>query len=212
MISIYNIPSNKISVVLLGFDVFNKIEDNACEIKKNEKPFLLYVGSRAGYKNFSGLLKSVAQSNKLKKEFDIIAFGGGDFTADELKFINKLDFMENQVRQVNGDDILLGQYFRSARAFVYPSLYEGFGIPPLESMAHRCPVISSNTSSMPEVIGQAAEFFNPYCSDEVRNAIESVVFSDQRSAELIDLGENRLVDFSWAKCAKETLSVYKNLN
>ena len=78
-----------------------------------------------------------------------------------MALILSLGYVSGQVKQVGGDDTLLGEYYTTAKGFVYPSLYEGFGISPLEAMVHRCPVISSNTSSMPEVIGIAAEPFDP---------------------------------------------------
>ena len=85
-------------------------------------------------------------------------------------------------------------------------------MPPLEAMAHRCPVISSNTSSMPEVIGTAAEYFNPIDTDDMKYAIEKVVYSESRIEILKELGEKRLMSFSWEKCSKETLGVYRSLS
>ncbi len=213
LVSLHGVPENKISVVLLGFDNFINHNQVQCQHKQKTqvKPFLLYVGSRGGYKNFVGFLKSVADSKRLRADFDVLAFGGGKFTSEELAFIISLGFASNQVQQVSGDDTLLGSYYASARAFVYPSLYEGFGIPPLEAMAYHCPVISSNTSSMPEVIGNAGEYFNPSDTKDMQQAIESVVYSDSRIAELTTRGMERLTHFSWAKCAEQTLAVYRTL-
>ena len=105
----------------------------------------------------------------------------------------------------------LNTIYNNAFCLLYPSSYEGFGIPPLEAMAHRCPVISSNTSSMPEVIGAAAEYFNPLDIDDMKYAIEKVVYSESRIEILIALGEKRLLSFSWEKCSQETLDVYSSL-
>jgi glycosyltransferase involved in cell wall biosynthesis len=209
LISLYDTPASKISVVLHGFDKFANNEIITNGYKPVEKPFLLYVGSRGGYKNFNGFLKAFAASTKLLNDFNIIAFGGAKFSTAEEALISSLGFNENQVRHESGDDALLGKYYRTARAFIYPSLYEGFGIPPLEAMAHNCPVISSNTSSMPEVIGHAGEYFCPSDKEDMRRAIESVVYSDSRVRSLIALGSQRLSNFSWTKCAQETLSIYR---
>jgi len=95
--------------------------------------------------------------------------------------------------------------------FVYPSTYEGFGLPPLEAMASGCPVVSSNTSSMPEVINDAAMYFNPNDIEEMSNAIEVVVLDNALRAKLISLGYENIKLFSWQKCAAETLEVYKKL-
>lgn len=211
LMRLFGTPASKLSVVHLGFDEFGNHGTTSVTSPK-ASPFLLYVGSRGGYKNFASFLKSVAASNKLLKDFEIVAFGGGRFSVAELELIQYLGFASNQVKQVSGDDILLGEYYRTARAFVYPSLYEGFGIPPLEAMAHQCPVISSNTSSMPEVIGEAAEFFNPSDVEEMSRAIEAVVYSESRVDDLRKKGLAQLPNFSWKKCTQETLAIYQSLS
>lgn len=211
LINLYATPANKISVILHGFDKFIEDEDKNTILNIEARPFLLYVGSRSGYKNFSGFIKAVAASKKLLSNFDIVAFGGSKFSDHERFLINSLGFIENQVRHTGGNDLLLGEYYRAARAFIYPSLYEGFGIPPLEAMAHNCPVISSNTSSIPEVIGDAGEYFNPYDVDDMRFAIERVACSDGRIQCLQELGKERLSYFSWNKCVQETLNVYRSV-
>ena len=130
---------------------------------------------------------------------------------DELEEISVLGFLEDQVIQKSGDDDLLGSLYSTARSFVYPSLYEGFGIPPLEAMANQCPVISSKTSSMPEVIGEAAEYFDPTDTDDMKRAIEDVVYSDSYIKKLRQSGKERLTTFSWNKCSRETLNIYKKV-
>jgi glycosyltransferase involved in cell wall biosynthesis len=211
LLRLYDIATNKITVVYHGFDQFAKADQNHDDISISDKPFLLYVGGRWGYKNFSGFIKAVASSKKLMSDFDIISFGVSKFCKSELSLIEALGFAKNQVRHVSGNDVLLGKFYRAARAFVYPSLYEGFGIPPLEAMAHHCPVISSNSSSMPEVIGSAAEFFNPSSHEDMRNAIEAVVYCESRIDDLKKRGIERLDHFSWDKCTYQTLNVYQSL-
>jgi glycosyltransferase involved in cell wall biosynthesis len=208
---LFGTPNDKVSVVHLGFENFMVSPGEQLVKALEEKPFLLFVGSRDGYKNFLGLLKAVALSPHLRKDFDIVAFGGGKFTPEEVGAISSLGLGENQVRYMGGDDGTLGDLYSTARALVYPSIYEGFGMPPLEAMAHRCPVVSSNSSSMPEVIGLAAEYFSPSDVGSIQLAIEQVVYSESRIEELILLGINRLEAFSWTKCAGETLNIYQKL-
>lgn len=211
LMNMYGTSTNKLSVVHLGFDHFAPTADWAQFSTPAKRPFILYVGQRGGYKNFLGFLKAVSSSSRLLSDFDIVAFGGGRFSMSELREISELDFSENQVIHKSGSDELLGSLYRSATSIVYPSLYEGFGIPPLEAMAHQCPVISSNTSSMPEVIGSAAEYFDPADTDDIRRAIEAVVYSDYRLNELRLLGLNRIKHFSWDECSSQTLDIYKKL-
>ncbi len=204
--------ASKITVVHHGFDKFSDNNIHSFTIPIDGRPFLLYVGGRGGYKNFSGFLKAFASSKRLLRDFDIVAFGGGAFSVAESELIREMGFAAHQVRQVSGDDMLLGCYYSAARAFVYPSLYEGFGIPPLEAMAHNCPVISSNSSSIPEVIGNAAQYFSPKSLEEIKLAIELVVYSDSQADYLRKLGQDRLAYFSWEKCVRQTLDIYRSLS
>jgi len=209
---IYDIPEDKVSVVHLGFEKFVSPQIDYISLPKidNNRQFLLYVGSRGGYKNFSRMLKAVAARPSLKA-YDVVAFGGGPFIAAELELINALGFAPHAVRQVGGGDDVLGNLYGEAAAFVYPSAYEGFGLPPLEAMAHNCPVVTSNNSSMPEVVGSAGEYFDPLDIESQSQAICNVVFDLQRRNQLIELGRQRLTMFSWARCALETQEVYQQV-
>jgi glycosyltransferase involved in cell wall biosynthesis len=209
LIEIFGTEPSKIAVVYLGFGAPTKTRDNLDRAKRNDRDYILYVGSRGGYKNFSGFIEAVSQSEKLVSDLDVVAFGGGAFTQLEIAQFRALGFKENQIRNVSGSDELLSQYYSEAKAFIYPSLYEGFGIPPLEAMAHDCPVVSSNTSSMPEVIGDAAEYFSPTDVGSMTRALENVMYSDARIADLQKLGKLRIKEFTWERCAIETLRVYQ---
>lgn len=204
---LFGTDRKKISVVHLGFEVFSKSDGVHCEF---ERPYLLYVGQRGGYKNFQKVLEVFASSG-LQQEFDFVAFGGGNFTDAEKVVIQKLEIRSERVRQVTGDDSLLADLYRGARALVYPSLYEGFGLPPLEAMALNCPVASSNSSSMPEVCGTAAEYFDPTNAEEMAHALSRVLRDEPRRAELIQQGRQRIDSFSWQKCASETRDVYTRI-
>lgn len=210
LLNLYDIREEKTSVVHLGYERFGGTPGQDVHIP-HSKPFLLYVGSRSSYKNFRSFLAAVSKSSRLRTDFDVVAFGGGAFSKEERSLFGELGFRVDQVQQVSGGDAVLGDLYDQAIAFVYPSLYEGFGLPPLEAMAHGCPVVSSNTSSMPEVVGPAAEFFDPHSVEDLMRAIEKVVYSKERQGELIRLGHARLARFSWSKCAEETLAVYREL-
>jgi glycosyltransferase involved in cell wall biosynthesis len=210
LIELFGIDETKISVVHLGVDL-NAFQQPKIENHFKDQSFILYVGSRGGYKNFDGFLKACARSNVIKNKIKIVAFGGGLFSSEEISRINALGFQHGFVQHVGGSDELLASLYASALCFVYPSLYEGFGLPPLEAMAAKCPVLSSNTSSMPEVINQAGVYFDPYNIDEMCSIIETVVLDENLRYELVQLGLKNIKLFSWHKCANETLEIYKKL-
>ena len=119
--------------------------------------------------------------------------------------------IENKVFQVNGNDEVLATFYKNASLFIYPSLYEGFGIPLLEAMYFGCPVAASNTSSIPEVVGAAGEYFNPYSVESISLAMNKILFDETYRNLLIERGYKREKQFSWDKCAQETYRVYKQL-
>jgi glycosyltransferase involved in cell wall biosynthesis len=211
-IEILGLNPDQTSVIYLGYDLM-KADDAAFErlVLPTTEPYLLYVGNRGGYKNFLGLLEAYGTSPQLKDSHKLVCFGGGVFSPAELARMQELNLDAGQVIQCAGSDLLLSELYRSASAFVYPSLYEGFGIPPLEAMAHDCAVVCSNTSSIPEVVGDSGNYFDPGEMESMRSAIEQVVFSETRRDSLISKGRERLELFSWDRCATETLEVYKNL-
>jgi glycosyltransferase involved in cell wall biosynthesis len=196
----------KSSVLLLGFDpVLAGVEPAVAA-----RPYLLFVGQRGGYKNFSGLLDAYAASPVLRAEFDLLAVGGGGFTPGECAAI-ALHGLSGQVRQQAADDMMLQRCYAGASVFVYPSLYEGFGIPPLEAMAAGTPVVAMRISSVPEVCGPAAVYAEPGDPDSLRRAIESVALSPQTAAALAAEGRRRIGLFSWARAAAEAVATYRTL-
>jgi len=211
LIELFGISAEQTSVVHLGFDQFVHPGDVGTQSQNNFRPYLLYVGSRGGYKNFATLVQAFASSAYLRRDFLLICFGGGDFTPDELSLFRKMQMSSANVRQISGNDERLASMYINATAFVYPSLYEGFGIPPLEAMSLGCPVICSNTSAIPEVVGDAGEYFDPTDIESMRAAIEAVLQSTSRRKELVSNGHVRRSLFSWQRCATETLNVYRNM-
>ena len=210
LVRLFGVDERKLDVVHLAFDPFPP-SDVPPALPALKRPFLLFVGHRGGYKNFANLLHAVAASSRLAQEFDIVAFGGPPLSDGELQSIGSLGLRPEQVHYLRGGDDMLAVLYARAQALVYPSRYEGFGIPPLEAMTYECPVICSHASSLPEVAGEAAEYFSPLDVDDMRQAIERVVFSDTRSAELRVAGLQRCAQFSWSRCAEQTLAIYESL-
>lgn len=211
LLEYFDIEQKKVSVVYLGnsLEVRNHRQNNMFIFSKNS--YILYVGQRTGYKNFDMLLKVYGTYPNLKKDFRLVCFGGGSFSNEEQALIHSLGLSEKEVIQVSGDDKILVNLYSNAAAFVYPSMYEGFGIPLLEAMACDCPVVCSKTSSMPEVAGSAAEYFDPYDQESIAHSLENILFSSEKAQFLIKQGQERVKDFSWDKCAEQTRSIYLSL-
>lgn len=208
LVKVLDVDIKKTSVVHLGFSL---MEDGKSNLKINKKPYLLYVGSRRGYKNFFRFLEAYAKSSNLKNFFNLVVFGGGPFTSQEINFIELMKIDRKKIRNINGNDSDLAICYKNASLFIYPSLYEGFGIPPLEAMSFGCPVVCSNTSSIPEIVGDAAIYFNPYSVDSICESIEKILNNEKLRLSIIDRGFQRLKKFSWDKCAIETFEIYKKI-
>lgn len=202
----YNIPESKISVTYLATDF--TISDNSPPV--NEKYFL-YVGSRWKYKNFSTLLKVLGQNKNILRDFKLVTFGGGKFSKEEADLINKLNIDKRNILQLHGDDNLLKSLYRNAEFFIYPTRYEGFGVPLLESFSQKCPVLCSNISSLKEVAGDAATYFDPDNIDSILEGIEKITSNSIHKNECVEKGLIKLNEFSWKKCADETYNIYKKL-
>lgn len=208
LINILDVECSKISVVHLGFTLTESKNSTNLSLPR---PYLLYVGSRRSYKNFHRFFSAYASSDQLSKHFDVVCFGGGNFDLQELDFFNSLKISSDKIHQLSGDDAVLSQLYQGAVVFVYPSLYEGFGLPPLEAMSYGCAVACSGTSSIPEVVGKAAIMFDPSDQDSIRSALEKVCFDTALREMLVKLGFERIKNFSWRKCAIETHNVYKKI-
>lgn len=172
--------------------------------------YILFVGSRWGYKNFDFFLRSISKILQKYKNLYLLCVGGGEFSPKEVKLIKTLG-VYSKVKYHFVSDLELGQVYSNARLFVYPSLYEGFGIPILESFNCNCPVVLSNTSCFHEVAGKAGVYFDP--SDELGlyNKVLDLLIDDDLCRRHIKLGQNRAKSFSWAKSASETIKVYKSV-
>jgi glycosyltransferase involved in cell wall biosynthesis len=210
LIELAGVPDEKITVVHLG--VSPASGNPVPKPVDVERPFVLYVGLRIpAYKNFERLLEVYSRSALLRENFSLVCFGGGPFNRRELDLMNTMQIPSRKVKHVAGADDVLAGLYASAAVLVYPSVYEGFGIPPLEAMSFGCPVACANGGSLPEVAGAAAEMFDPLDSEEMTAAIENVLSTPERAKDLIRRGYEHIKQFSWDRCAEETLNVYKKI-
>lgn len=173
--------------------------------------YLLHVGGRVGYKNFSRLLAAYGGSDALRNGYRLICFGGGPFSEAEHREIADLG-LAGKVEQRGGDDALLARYYQWATAFVYPSTYEGFGLPILEAMGLGCPVFCAREGgSTREVGGDAAVYFDAHNVEDMRQTLETTLGDEGRLRELSARGREQEKRFSWKRCYQETLRVYESL-
>ncbi len=211
LIRLLNVKSKDISVIYHGVDTANGNRMDPEKQTQNEKPYLLFVGDRDGYKNFSGLITAISLSEKIQNKFHLIAFGGPDFSKEEKAAFSGNGLQKMEITHIRGDDTVLSSLYSRASGFIYPSKYEGFGLPVLEAMRNGCPVICSYSSSLPEVAGYACEYFNPEQPNEMALKMEKVLFNEDLKKEMVAKGFSQIAKFTWEQCVKETLSVYMNV-
>jgi len=207
LIEYYNVDEKKITVTHLA----SFIDNNQTIVNKITYPFFLFVGSRKRYKNFRLLLQAFSKLKDIKDNFEIICFGGGKFLKEEIDYMKELSLNPAKIKNIQGSDSILVSLYKQAVALIYPSKYEGFGLPIIEAMSCGCPVISSNSSSLPEVYGTAALSFENNSVENLTHCINKISTDKTLRDLLIDKGFQRSKEFSWKKCAKETAFVYKTL-
>jgi len=168
----------------------------------------MYVGQQPDYKN----LRRLAEAHQLllKKHADLGLIFVGRMNKDTE--INKAYFKKQGYKNIHFTGYLPNPQrdwlFTKTKAYIFPSLMEGFGLPPLEAMAYGTPVVSSNTSCLPEVLGTAAEYFNPFNIQAMAAAIEKVITDDNLRSEMVAQGYSQVKKYSWEKMARETHALY----
>lgn len=217
LVRLYDLEPEKIQVIHLANSLptppgteANSVSHRVAQLLKDEEPYLLYVGARGGYKNFVRILEAYAGSPSLPRELRLVCFGGGSFNAEEQRRFKELDVV-GRVEQRGGDDYALAAHYRGARALVYPSLYEGFGLPLLEAMSQGCPVICARAGSIPEVAGDAAVYFDPADTADIRRTVEDTLADHALLLQLKARGALRETQFTWQRCFEETLALYQSL-
>jgi len=170
--------------------------------------FILYVGKRNTYKNFLFLIEAFNMLAATNRTLALVCAGGGKFTREEQRKIAKYH-LTGRITHVQVDDTALSYLYTKAQAFVFPSLYEGFGIPVLEAFACGCPAVLSKKSSLPEVGGDAARYFDPENAESLVATLAEVLEDKNLSDSFRIKGFERIKSFSWEKTARLTVETYK---
>lgn len=225
IINTFHITNEKIAILPYGKSKLFKKGVSGSQIEAVRKrynikgPFIFYTGSFDFRKNLKRLIRAFAAVSKKRPELNLIIAGGIAttispfiFSFDEMALYASNYGISDKVhfiRLVPNEDLLV--LYNLASAFVYPSLYEGFATAVIEAMACGCPVIASNTSCLPEIIGDAGILVDPYNEAELARSIEMIVSNSNLRRSLISRGIRQAENFSWEKTAKETLKIYQEV-
>ena len=201
-----SISADKIDVIYHG-----GIDNLECESMNLPENFILFVGTRSTYKNFKILVEAFEEICKKNNDITLVCVGGGMFNEKEIDELKQRNIYKRVYQYLHVNNKKLNFIYQKAKMFVFPSLYEGFGIPILESFASKCPTIVSNASCFPEIAQDAALYFDPFDKDSLVDKITIVLHDIDVRNKYINLGEKRSQDFSWKKTMTKHLDVYNSM-
>ncbi len=174
-------------------------------------PYFLFVGRRSEYKNFKIVVEAFSKLKRQNNSRDLyLVCAGSPFTSTEEELFWHMN-VSDSVKIVQATDEQLVNLYRNAIAFIFPSFYEGFGLPILEAMTSECPTIISNCSCFPEVAQDCSLYFEPTEKDQLIAQMEKLLDNEDLRKKLIRDGKSRAMDFDWKKCSEKHLKVYKSL-
>lgn len=214
------IPEEKIRVIYEAADEIFKPEKIKEEMKNHLKdkygiefPFILSVGTLEKRKNLPNVLKAFYRLKKTGNHHKLVIVGKIGWKYNKIfSTMEELDLKKDVIFTGYVPDEDLVKIYNAADLFVFPSIYEGFGLPPLEAMACGCPVITSNTSSLPEVVGDAGVTVDPYDDKALADEMHRILSNDGFKTELSKKSLERAELFSWRQTAKETWNVYEEVS
>jgi len=207
MINLFGADSSKTHVIYHGIEIPDLTSLPPERIIA--RPYILYVGRRTAYKNFKRF--AIAFSELSKTYADIVmACTSMPFNREEAEMLSRLH-ISDRVVHLSASEKDMQRLYRDALFFVFPSLYEGFGMPILEAWSCHCPVLLSDASCFPEIAGSAGLYFIPTSVDDILSAMVKAVESEDLRKELTARGDERVKAFSWKRCADEHMKVYQSL-
>ena len=219
ILAVYGVTEDKIVVIHHGIEecYFNNLkkplDTDVLRGLRVNRPYILFVGERRPHKNITALIKAYAHlKSSIRRSYQLVIVGKAysNYNAPEQK--TKELGLTNSIVFTNAvTDEILKTLYRNASLFVLPSLYEGFGFPVLEAMASCVPVIASNVTSLPEIVGNAGMLFNTEKSSELTEIIECLLNDESKREKYIKLGFERAKEFTWKKSAEKHVEIYQEL-
>lgn len=207
MLKYFDIDPRKIEVIYHGVSRINFSEEYTERIV--DSPYILYVGMRHAFKNFKGFIRAFANIAGRYPEVKVVCTRS-NFTKEEMELFEECGIKDRLIFVI-ADEVELAKLYRDALFFVFPSLYEGFGMPILEAMAYGCPTALARASCFPEIAEDAALYFDPNDIDSITYTLEQYLSSEELRQEYANKGSIRVNNFSWEKCARQHMAVYKSL-
>lgn len=208
LLHFFDVDPAKVSVIYHGIDIETPLQ--FAPIANLPERYVLFVGDRSGYKNFYLFMNAIKPLLLSDPGLQVILTGGGRIEIADEEFLKRLA-LTDRVRHINATDEQLNSLYQNAQLFVYPSLYEGFGLPILEAYKAGCPILLSDTECFREVADDAAVFFKATDQDDLTSKLSSTLANTELRADLVKRGTKRLADFPLKKSIDATLDVYKSL-
>ena len=209
LIEILKIDESKITTTFLGSG-FDKVAALGFGQNEDLHNYILFTGNRSIYKNFYFMVNAIAEFLLNDKTLKLVCTGKL-FTEKEVEYFKARGIEDSIIHIYAKSDGELAWLYQNARCFIFPSLYEGFGIPILEAFASQCPVISSTGGSLKEIGGKGVKYFDPKNQKELKIALSDVLFNKTTREALVKNGIEEFQKYSWDKCRDETLNVYKSV-
>jgi glycosyltransferase involved in cell wall biosynthesis len=205
IVRLYHLHPHKVSVVYLS--AFSTPQKSVIPLLTPKRSFLLYVGSRAKYKNFDILLSTYLSSPDLHQTLDLVVFGDSRTSNSESQLLNEHPYAALHVHFISGDDSVLHSLYQASFALVYPSLNEGFGLPVLEAQQYT-PVLLSDIPVFREIAETSSIYFDPTSTTSLHSAIKTLLDSNEIYAHYLAQSAKNVRRFSWSQSAQQTIQIY----
>lgn len=205
LMRLFNVPESKTTVIYHGIIPPPQLPTT----KIFDFPYILYVGARDNYKNFHRLIDAFSITLKTFPDLKLVCTWKS-FSPHEHELFRRLNIDKN-IEHYSATESEMNTLYRDALFFIFPSLYEGFGMPILEAMTNHCPVLLSNSSCFPEIAQDAAMYFDPKSVDDMSDKMNMMVENSELRNMLVQKGDLRVKYFSWERCAAQHLKIYESL-